>query len=264
MSFVLQILSMVALAFLPLQLSAQTIRGRVVDERSRQPVAGVAAVLLSTGGGVVADANSDADGFFALRVPPGTYTLHLQRIGYASIDSELRIGEEDRVLPAFVLKAEVIPLDSIVAEVPSRRPRNEVGFRRSANVISGARLAKLEEVAARPLTAVHELPNVRIRRIQYYRGIRDYQCIESPRRMMSMQSQGGGCDPAVLVLDGIVAGDPWDGIRGLHVSDIESIEFLSPVEAGFQWGGNAAVVGALVVWTRGQGPYRSEARNIKR
>jgi hypothetical protein len=45
------------------------------------------------------------------------------------------------------------------------------------------------------------------------------------------------------------------------MQNIESFEYLSPVEAGQQYGLDASANGALVIWTRGRGPHKSPDRN---
>jgi hypothetical protein len=69
------------------------------------------------------------------------------------------------------------------------------------------------------------------------------------------------CEPVVLVIDGVVTGDPHEPLRSFRLSDMESVELLQPTDAGLQYGLDASANGALVIWTRGRGPHRSEARN---
>lgn len=49
-------------------------------------------------------------------------------------------------------------------------------------------------------------------------------------------------------------------LRSLDLLQFESIQYLSPMEAGFRYGLDAGERGALVLWTRGFGPFASEAR----
>jgi hypothetical protein len=50
-------------------------------------------------------------------------------------------------------------------------------------------------------------------------------------------------------------------IRTPGLADYESIEYLTPVEAGHRYGMQASAKGAIVIWTRGRGPNASVARN---
>lgn len=264
-------LPIVALVCLSAQASGQTVRGRAVDEQTRRPIPDVDIAFSSESGVTVRDTVSGPDGFFEVRLEPGTYTVQASRIGYDPLELQIQVGmEEELVLPAFVLKPAVVQLDSIAVEAVSDRERAAVvGFTRASHVVSGARMAQLEQVGAKPINAIRDMPNVRVRWIPVFttssgRTITDYQCIESTRRIMSMERPRRPCQPAVLVLDGIAVGDPYDSLRSLNLQELESIEFLSPVEAGYRYGMGASAVGAVVVWTRGQGPHASADRNRNR
>jgi hypothetical protein len=65
---------------------------------------------------------------------------------------------------------------------------------------------------------------------------------------------------AQVVVDGVRIPDGADFLRTTPASEIESIEFVSPIEAQGRYGlgsGN----GVVVVYTRGKGPYASPLRN---
>jgi hypothetical protein len=100
---------------------AQAIVGRVLDETTRDPVAGALVELLEVGGRRVSGSESDEAGLFHVAAPlPGTYVLRLRRLGYAEHTSrplELRRGE--LVELEFEVAPEGVKLDPIV--VLSRR-----------------------------------------------------------------------------------------------------------------------------------------------
>lgn len=85
---ILRIISLLLLA-LAVPASAQSVRGRVTDAATQQPVAGAFVVLLdATGDGVRANI-SGPGGEFALNAPaPGAYRLRLERIGVQTVTSE--------------------------------------------------------------------------------------------------------------------------------------------------------------------------------
>ena len=68
------------------------------------------------------------------------------------------------------------------------------------------------------------------------------------------------CNPVTLILDGVSVGDPFLGLRSFALADVESIEYYTPVEAGYRFGLDASANGALVIWTRGRDPHRSQGR----
>jgi hypothetical protein len=47
----------------------------------------------------------------------------------------------------------------------------------------------------------------------------------------------------------------------MSVRELESVEYLNPLDAGLRYGNRAAQSGALVMWSRGQGPHKSPSRH---
>ncbi len=249
--------------FVPL--SSQEVRGRVVDEATRSGIASAKVVLISIAGDTLRQTSTGPEGFFTMKIPAaGDYIVHVQYVGYGDGENHIHVGTANVTLPAFVLRVTVIKLDSLRVSANQNNRSATVGFAHATYVVSGSRMAFLERQGARPLTVVRELPNVRMRNIPRYTVagggvILNYTCIESVRKFIDFRTSG--CDPVVMIVDGIVVGDPYDNLRSLSLADIESLELLNPVEAGFQYGPNAAAVGALVIWTRGRGPHESQARD---
>lgn len=256
------------------RLDAQQIRGRVVDDRSRQPVRNASVVLADTAGTVLTAATTGTDGFFELRAPgPGKYAIAIQQPGFAGNRREVVVRDADLLVPAFVLVAQAIPLDSIDVQTRARRDAvaPPVGFQRSSHIVAGERLATLEAHGARMLTAVKEISSIRTR--EWNAEGRNYFCVQSVRTAASGLQIGGrssalgrnanpDCPWVAIVIDGIlIGGDPMQNFRQLYVSNFESIEYLPPAEAGRQYGMEAASSGALVLWTRGRGPHVNPSRN---
>lgn len=255
------------LAWVAAPAQAQQIRGRVVDDATRQPLADVAVALLAPSGDVVTTALSGDDGFFTLRAPAaGRYRVRAQRLGYRAAEQEVNVAAANLTMPALVLVSDAIPLDSVEVTARSRREAPQPGTGgRTFNVVAGSRLATLERMSGSTHTAIRELVGIRMRTLTTFtdeagQRHRNYVCIESSRRVGSMGPRAA-CDPVVLVLDGIPVGDPHLNLRGMTLADVESIEFLSPMDAGHRFGLDASARGALVVWTRGRGPHRSADRD---
>jgi hypothetical protein len=71
------------------QLAAQVVRGTVVEEESRRPVAGALIQLLAAGDSIRASAVTGENARFALsQVTPGSYRLRMLRIGFRAWTSE--------------------------------------------------------------------------------------------------------------------------------------------------------------------------------
>jgi hypothetical protein len=243
------------------QIAAQTLRGRVVEAQSRQAVPDVEVLVLDADSIEVVSTTTDDGGFFRIGVPAlGTYLVAASAAGFGPEFRRVEFTDTaELVLPAFVLTRQVIPLDTLRAEGRRAREDPPVGFGKASHVLAGERMAVLERHGVSIYSAVRELGgSLRQRRVR--RGGRDLQCIESTRRIMSMRGSNA-CEMVVLVIDGIVIGNPLDFLYDLQVRDYESIEYVAPVEAGNLYGRDASAFGALVFWTRGYGPHTSGSRN---
>ena len=273
----LTLLSASILAFLfSTPVNAQQIRGRVVDERTRSGLADATVVFADSTGAVLARVGTDKDGFFEMRVPgSGEYGVSVETLGYAWQERVVAVRTGNLVIPAFVMASRAIPLDPLQAEASSARPTERTtGFRREHHLVAGERLAQFERQGATPLTVIRDLGPVRVRQYKTSSG-QPRTCIESNRRMdMLTPSQGrstiqslrdppANCQWVVLVVDGIIVIDPETTVRSLNLQDYESIEYLSPVEAGYQYGLEASSVGAIVFWTRGRGPHVDSGRSVR-
>jgi hypothetical protein len=68
------------------------------------------------------------------------------------------------------------------------------------------------------------------------------------------------CDMILVVVDGNEVPGGGDMLLGMTGTDLESVEYLPPIEAGARYGIQAAIQGALVLWTRGRGPHARRER----
>lgn len=257
----------VPLGLLPSSVEAQQIRGRVVDEQTRQAVPGAVVSILRADSTVVTRAEAGTDGFFTIHLAdPGSYVIGVESVGYWPLRRAIEVGAEDMLVPALVLTSQAIQLDSVGVEVEGgvAIERGVVGFARASHVVAGERLAMLERQGIRFPSAIRDLgAGLRVREWIDRFGV-PHLCVESNRRIMSMGGGGGSegnCDWVALVIDGIPIGNEELTARSLNLQDFESVEFFTPVEAGNRFGLRASSTGALVLWTRGRGPHVSEERN---
>jgi hypothetical protein len=255
-------------------LPGQEIRARVVDEPTRQPLAGATVTLLA-GEAVLTRVVTDASGFF--RVKParaGDYTISIELLGYAVMQRAVTFADKELTLPAFVLTPSAVPLAPV--EATGRREAAAtsavVGFTRASHVFAGSRMARMEQQSARPITLVREINGLRVREFKTSTG-QPVICVESTRRMTNMRTAGSGCEWPVIIIDGVKVADQACDFRSceaqqvfreLQLRDMESFEYLTPAEAGQQYGMSAGAAGALVIWTRGRGPHKSAARDSVR
>ncbi|WP_228702768.1 TonB-dependent receptor domain-containing protein [Salisaeta longa] len=86
-----------------------TLRGRVLDARSREVLPGAHIYIPSIDAGAV----TNRDGYFALSgLPPGRYPVRISYLGYGAVDTTLTTGAPNQVL----LQTTTIAADSIVVE----------------------------------------------------------------------------------------------------------------------------------------------------
>ena len=72
----------------------------------------------------------------------------------------------------------------------------------------------------------------------------------------------GSCYPLRGIRHGVRIADGPDFLLRTSASQIESIEFVTPVQAQINYGiGGDTANGVVVVWTRGKGPYASPLRD---
>jgi hypothetical protein len=245
-------------------LSAQQVRARIVDDASRQPLAGVTVGLVDSANAEQASATTGDDGFFEFERPDaGTYTLVIEHMGYAPVRQRLviRVGE-DVTIPAIVLRSTATVLDTVHAEA---RAEDRLRGADLTHVIAGAHMARLEQANVSGPGVVRQLGAALRVRQKVYESV----CVESTRRYTTMRDfvTGGlseGCDMVVVVLDGTIIGDGSELLAGMQIGHYESIEYVPPVQAGRQFGMEASAKGAIVLWTRGFGPHRSAARDPDR
>jgi hypothetical protein len=119
-------------------------------------------------------------------------------------------------------------------------------------------MATLERVGLSFTGAVREL-GAGLRFRSFSAGGRAYTCITSTRA-----DPRYGCQMVAIIVDGVNTGlsgkEAMEYVEHLHLHDFESVEYLTPVDAGFRYGLAAGSSGALVLWTRGRGPHKSDAR----
>ena len=88
---------------------AQGVRGRVTDVSTKAPIPGATLVVVNTNTGATTDANGD----YALRVTPGTYTLRVSFVGYETVSLPVTITNGEVVANAS-LKESAAGLSEVV------------------------------------------------------------------------------------------------------------------------------------------------------
>jgi hypothetical protein len=129
-SSAIALLTIVILAIVPDCLSAQRVRGRVVEEGTGVGVSFARVELVRDDTLVVAVTTADTAGFFLLQVTPGTYRLRTDRFGYAGwLSDAVTVGQGQTVTVTLRMAARGIPLDPIEARAGGYE-RGRFGFDR--------------------------------------------------------------------------------------------------------------------------------------
>ena len=248
----------------PVYASAQIrVEGEVIDARSGLPVAGAIVHLPDLGVGSI----SDEFGYFALdSVPRGVQIVAVHRTGYETVEQPVHVvlGEvwEVRLTPA------AIEVRGIEVAAATSQELEVARTGRRSDFISPSQVAEAAERTNKVLEVLRSKapPRLRIRQEGGIAGVTF--CIESSRRRPSVQelmSQGDGCRPTLLALDGVIVyAPPSMNMAGMqppslpadvaaillnqNPQEIRSIRVLSPADAFFRYG-EAGRSGAVEIVT---------------
>jgi outer membrane cobalamin receptor len=214
--------ALVVLAFLARPLGAQgpaRVRGVVVDELTRAPVAGAEVRSGELG------ATSDEDGIFALgNLPPGRSAFRIRRIGYAPASVWLELVPGLETVTRVVLAPLPVRLDSLTAV--SQAP--------GAIAIDGEELERRGGDLARALDG--------------WEGVVVRRAGNGPA---APQVRGSGPDEVLVLVDGFPVNDPLTGradLSRIASREVEAVTLLPGAQT--VRAGNRAVGGVLLVETR--------------
>lgn len=253
-----------ALALLAAQpLSAQLIRGRVVDAATGEGVAEATVAALASGTRAAARVRTGADGTFDLPLRrPGEFTVRVERTGYQPVTSRpLAISPAESVQVSVKISPSAVALDplTIVARRgASRNPLLEpTGFyaREGRGVGRFYRRDFIEQRINRPLAGIlDEVPGISIRRD--LNGV-DYVTFDRAQASGAFQraarNQPDRCSP-VFYLDGnrVAVGPRMLTANDLvTAAEIEAIEVYSgAAQLPPEFNGSDSACGVIVIWTR--------------
>lgn len=258
-----------ALAVLPLLLSVPadgqeaegaqatgSVFGRIVDQDTFQPVAGVM-VRISVPDGVLQEI-SGANGTFLIDdVPVGERVVVMEHIAYGEYAQHVGIeAGRDLRIEAF-MSPRAIQFQPLVVEALSEVERRRLSSGFSVNEIP---VEEIEE-AARTGQHLGDLLRGGMSGIRVRGGARG-----GGRLCVEYRGSGAGeCDEIAVYLDGVAVADPGQIYSSLSLDDIERVEVLSPLEAVIRYGDRGAR-GALLVESRlpslpeRQNPFRASSR----
>ena len=263
-----------------LSLSAQIVRGQVVDSTLGTPRPAVAVVLVDQTGDEVARTITDEEGLFLLRAPgAGQYRLRAHGEGYPlsdfhpfdlaangmlayrllipSVNPPPPTQDPDaaraEMLTTFKVKSVAAELAPVTAEAPASR-RNLAEFERRRANTTGSFITRVEFMKqGNPTRTTDVLRRMRGIRVRPGTDFLMTWTITSRRSARAADvNTAGECSPLIFLdrrLIGTAAALVVDNV--IPVEQIEAIEFY-PSIAGIppEFNRRGAVCGVLVFWTR--------------
>ena len=230
-------------------LSAQspqgTVRGRVVDGSTLQPVVG-AAVIIGDRAAV-----TGSDGRYSISgVPAGAQTVRAQMVGYADLAQQVTVTAGQVTEADLSLTIQAISLAELVV--------TGYGTQRAGNITGAVKQLTAEEFNTGRIVSPEELIQSKVPGVQVVDN-------NEPGGGMSIRIRGptsvnASSDP-LYVIDGVPIGSSGGGksagrnpLNFINPRDIESITVLRDASAGAIYGANAANGVVLIRTKGGTGP----------
>ncbi|MDH5759331.1 MAG: carboxypeptidase regulatory-like domain-containing protein [Gemmatimonadota bacterium] len=236
------------------------LRGQILDQFSGNALFHAVVRIRDTPHQVL----TDEEGRFLFQgLAPGTYTLEIRNLGYVVVSEAVEVPPGKDVFVGLRVAPRAVELEGL--EVTTRSAAEEIArltpFRR--DIVYGEIMAQEEARGAQAYEVLRRAsPGLRVTEV-YRESGPPILCIQTNRRVQSLS--GNECGNVQVVVDGIRIHDGPEFLRRTPASEIESIEFLSPVHAQIAYGiGGDTSNGVVVVYTRGKGPYASSLRNRRR
>lgn len=233
---------LVCAAQLGAQESTGTIRGRVTDNATQQPIAAVTVAVGSRA------AQTRADGRYVIAgVPAGTETLRARIIGYASTSQPVTVAGGDTVVVDLVLTAQAIGLSEVVV--------TGYGTQRAGNITGAVTQVSAAEFNTGRVITPQALIQGKVAGVQVVDNNEPGGGLKI--RIRGATSANASNDP-LYVIDGMPVTSTLsagrdslsrDALNFLNPDDIESITVLKDASAAAIYGANAAN-GVVLITTK--------------
>lgn len=216
-----------------------TITGTITSDAG-QPVSGVQVLIVGRGIG----ATTDADGHFTLRgVPPGTYQLRAQRIGFAPRSTQVTVGANQTITADLALTQLATTLTTQVVVGYTTQQRRDV-----SDAVSSVRG---DEIADQKVATIEEALRGRVPGVQISGSGEPGR----PAQIIIRGQNGFGNPSPLYVVDGMYMTEN----PNLNPDDVESIDVLKDASAAAQYGAQASN-GVIVIRTKHGRPGDTEVQ----
>ena len=231
--------------------SVGQLRGQVVDYATGQPIVGASVRLV----GSDARKLTVEEGRFTLdSISPGRHVVQTDYLGYATRMDSVTVFSQEAVQVEVKLTTEPIAIEGMVVTARGRIGEALIDLGRRSDYMGPDRIeAVLPRVRdMQDLLEQGDFPALSIREIGVARdmgnaGVPVFKalCIEAVRAM-----RGDTCRMVAVIVNGMRLPRPEEYLLSLQPQMIESVQYLSPMEATTQFGSGAGS-GALLIRTKG-------------
>jgi len=225
------IIGMMSTIALGAQTPGGTVSGRVVDNATQRPIAGVTIVVDGTGRGAL----TGSDGTFRLNgIPEGTRVVRARLIGYTPQIRNISVGAGATATVDFSLVASASQLDQVVVVGYSSQKKSDI-----TGAVSTVDVADLE---SRRVADVAQVLQGQVA------GVQITQSTGAPGEDISIRIRGEGTignNSPLFIVDGI----PTRDISFLNPADMASLTVLKDAAAASIYGSRASA-GVIVITTK--------------
>jgi hypothetical protein len=222
----MRVTGILLLLFFSISLFSQnaTIRGNIYDAESGDPIMFGNVLVKGTANGT----NTDVDGFFSLKVNPGTYRLQFSYLGYDSTSVEVTVQRDEIEYVSAVLDPSGVQLNTVDVSAKRDRARTEVQI--STQRVSQQDIQSLPSIGGDSDIAQYlpVLPGI------VFTGDQGGQ----------LYIRGGSPVQNLVLLDGMTIYNPFHSIGLFSVFETELIQDVEVQSAGFsaEYGGRVSAV----------------------
>lgn len=246
--------ALAAVLLLPAAAAAQTIQGRVLDDREESPVQGATVTLADTTGQVLRRTYTDVNGSFWLwSTAVGLHHLSVEALGYASVDGRPVRLDSARVVQAELrLRPDAVPLEPlrVMARRDVERFTPDEFYDRMSRLADRGSFITRDEIEASGVRSVSEVigraPGTSVRP----RGESVFT------HTVYLLSYGRECRPVVF-LDGrpLPEGniDDWVGIDGIEGIEVYRGGFVPDT---YTRDADNLECGVILIWRRADAQER--------
>jgi hypothetical protein len=229
--------------------SAQTIRGTLLDRESSQPISLGRIVLISESGDSVDTTLSNARGLFEVSsLTAGAYYLKATSLAYQeSTVGIFDLGPNGTMSIEFRLRPKPLTLEEIVVRATGRPVQQ-------GHLIRNGFYDRMTAGLGRFITPAEIGKSAALKASDLFYGLgRVDVVLEGGRSLVRMMNPMGSCIPAFFVDGFPLISDDGDVDALISLADVEAVEvYRGGAELPLQYGGTmTGGCGAVVIWTKG-------------